>query len=467
MSKDLRNALIIIAVGLVIWFIPVPAGLKPQAWHLFAIFVATILGFILQPVPLGAVALISITITPLLGVLKPAEVLSGFSASPIWLTVAAFLYAKGFIKTGFGRRIAYTLIGRIGDSTLKLGYCFSLTDLILAPATPSNTARVGGILYPIARSVSSAFESEPGPTSRRMGAFLMQSLYHGNAITSAMFMTAMTANPLIVSFAAKTANVTLTWGSWALAAVVPGVASLIIIPYFLYKFFPPEIKHTPMAKEIAKAELSKMGPMSNAEKVVAGVFIGALLLWATGQYTGIDALVVALLGVCVMIVSKVIDWKDVLDEKGAWDTLLWMGSIVALADYLLKTGFIPWFAKSVSAAMVGIDWVFTLLALVIIYMYSHYGFASLVAHVTAMYAAFVSVAIAAGAPPVLAVLSIGFTANLCMSLTHYAAGPAPILFGAGFMTQGTWWKLGFIISVINLLIWVGLGSFWWKILGLW
>jgi DASS family divalent anion:Na+ symporter len=467
MSKNLRNALISIGVGVAIWFSPMPDGLKPQAWHLFAIFVATILGFILQPLPLGAVALISITLTALFGVLKPAEVLSGFSSSPIWLTVSAFLYARGFIKTGFGRRIAFTIIRYIGDRTLKLGYCFTLTDLILAPVTPSNTARSGGIVFPIARSISTAFGSEPGASSRKIGSFLMLTAYQSNTITSAMFMTAMTANPLMVTFAAATAGVTLTWGSWALAALVPGVASLVIIPFFLYKFYPPEILKTPQAREFAGAELAKMGPMSYHEKIIAAIFVAALILWATGQYTKIDALVVALMGVCTMLITKVLDYKDLMDEKGAWDTLLWMGSIVSLADYLLKTGFIPWFAKLISASIHGVPWMVALLILVVIYMYSHYGFASLVAHVIAMYTAFLSVALAAGAPPALAVLSLAFTANLCMSLTHYAAGPAPIFFGAGYVGQTTWWKFGFIISVINLVIWLGLGSMWWKVLGLW
>jgi divalent anion:Na+ symporter, DASS family len=262
MSKNLRNALIAIGAGAAIWFCPMPDGLKPQAWQLFAIFVATILGFILQPLPLGAVALVSITLTALFGVLKPAEVLSGFSSSPIWLTVSAFLYARGFIKTGFGRRIAFTIIRYIGDRTLKLGYCFTLTDLILAPVTPSNTARSGGIVFPIARSISTAFGSEPGASSRKIGSFLMLTAYQSNAITSAMFMTAMTANPLMVTFAAATAGVTLTWGSWALAAVVPGLASLVIIPFFLYKVYPPEILKTPQAREFASEELAKMGPMS-------------------------------------------------------------------------------------------------------------------------------------------------------------------------------------------------------------
>jgi divalent anion:Na+ symporter, DASS family len=467
MNEKIMKGLGILVVGAAIWFIPVPIGLKPEAWKLFAIFVATILGFILQPLPIGSIAFISITFSALAGVLKPAEALSGFGNSTIWLIVSAFLFAKGFIKTGLGRRIAYMLIKKMGDSTLKLGYTIVLSDLIISPATPSNAARAGGIMFPIVRSLASAFESEPGPSARRVGSFLMQVGYQGNAITSAMFMTAMAGNPLIALLAAKALNINITWGQWALAASVPGVLSLLIIPYFLYKVYPPELKETPEAKVFATKELETMGAMSIGEKIVAGIFVGALVLWSTSQYTKLDATVVAMLAVSVMMVTQVLEWKDVLEEKGAWDTLIWMGALVGLADYLSKLGFIPWFSKVIGASIVGIPWLPAFMALLVIYMYAHYGFASLTAHITAMYSAFVTVAVAAGAPVYLAALALAFMSNLCMSLTHYAAAPAPIYFGAGYVSQGTWWKLGFWVSVINMIIWVGLGSLWWKVLDLW
>ncbi|HWR38986.1 MAG TPA: anion permease [Patescibacteria group bacterium] len=457
----------VIAALVTLWFVPIPDGLKPEAWRLLAIFVATILGFILQPLPIGSVAFISVTFAALSGVLKPAEALSGFSNSTIWLIVSAFLFAKGFIKTGLGKRIAYVLIRFMGDSTLKLGYTIAISDLIISPATPSNTARAGGILFPIVKSLSSAFQSEPGASSRRMGSYLMQTAYQSNTITSAMFMTAMAGNPLIALLAAKTLNIQISWGLWALAASVPGILSLIVVPWFLYIFYPPEVTRTPEAKVLASRELEAMGSMSGGEKVVAAVFVGALILWSTSQYTKLDATVVALLAVSVMMISKVLEWKDVLDEKGAWDTLIWMGALIGLADYLGKLGFIPWFAKAVSLSIAGVPWMQAFLVLLVVYMYAHYGFASLVAHITALYAAFASVAVAAGAPAYLVALALAFMSNLCMSLTHYAAGPAPIYFGAGYVDQGTWWKLGFIVSIINMVIWVGIGGFWWKILGLW
>lgn len=465
--NNMVRSLVVLVIGAAIWFTPVPAGLKPEAWKLMAIFVSTILGFILQPLPIGSLAFISVTFTALSGVLKPAEALSGFSNGTIWLIVSAFLFAKGFIKTGLGRRIAYVLIRALGDSTLKLGYTIVLSDLIISPATPSNTARAGGILFPIVKSLSTAFGSEPGSTARRVGAYLMQTAYQGNTITSAMFMTAMAGNPLIASLAANTLKINISWGLWATAALVPGLLSIIVVPYLLYKFYPPEVKKTPEAKALAAKELELMGAMSRGEKIVAAVFVGALVLWSTSQYTKLDATVVAMLAVTVMMITKVLEWKDVLTETGAWDTLIWMGALIGLADYLSKLGFIPWFAKLVSASMVGVPWMQAFVILLVIYMYAHYGFASLVAHITAMYAAFAAVAVAAGAPAFLLALALAYMSNLCMSLTHYAAGPAPIYFGAGYVDQGTWWKIGFLVSVVNMIIWVGIGSFWWKLLGLW
>ena len=467
MNQDLRNALITVAIGVILWFLPAPAGLKPQAWHLLAIFVATIIGFILQPLPIGAIAFIALSIAGLTKTLTPAEALNGFGQSIMWLIISAFLFALGFIKTGLGKRIAYRIMGAIGDSSLKLGYALALSDLAISPATPSNTARAGGIMYPIVRSLCSAFGSEPGDSSRKIGSYLIKTAFAGNTITSAMFLTSCAPNTLVTVLAMQTAKVEISWGTWALAAVLPGLISLAIVPYLLYKIYPPEIDKTPEAKEIARKELEKMGPMSRGEKIVSGVFVLALVLWATGSITKIDATIVAMLGVGIMLGGKAIDWKDVLSEKGAWDTLIWMGGLISLASALTKYGVIAWFAKLIAGSLVGISWTVALVILFLAYMYSHYAFASLSAHVTAMYAAFLAVAVGAGAPPFLAAMGLGVISALFGGLTHYATGPAPIYFGSGYIPQGTWWKLGFIISLVNLVVFIGFGSFWWKVVGLW
>ena len=463
----LTRGLCVLALGTAIWFFPVPAGLKPEAWHLFAIFVTTIAGFIAQPIPIGAVAFMAITFSMMTSTLKPGQALSGFSNSTIWLIVAAFLLAAGFIKTGLGRRIAYYFIHKFGDSTLKLGYVFAVCELIFGPATPSTTARAGGIIYPIVSSLANAYDSKPDSSPRRIGSYLYFTEYQLNCISSAMFLTGMTGNPIIADMAAKVLNVHISWGLWALAALVPGLLSMLVIPYFIYKIYPPEITHTPEAKELADNELKKMGPTSKAEKILSGIFIMALVLWSTSSYTKLDATAVALFAVSLMLCANIVNWDDVISNKGAWDTFFWMGTLMGLASALVSLGFIAWFSKSVSVHLAGVPTFQAFAMILVIYMYSHYGFASMVAHIVALYSALGSLAIASGVPPYLAALSLAYISSLCGSLTHYGGGPAPIYFAAGYVPQNTWWKMGFYLSLVNSVIWIGIGSFWWKILGLW
>jgi len=455
-----------ILLGLVIWLIPVPAGLTPQAWHLFALLAAIITGFVAAPLPIGAVAFIGLTLTALTQTLTVREALGGFGSDSIWLIAAAFFFSRGFIKTGLGKRIAYMILKAIGDSTLKVAYAFTLSGLVVAPATPSSKARAGGIIFPILRSVISVLGSEPGASSRRAGAFLIMSYYQVDGVLSALFMTAMTGNPLAAALASKM-GINISWGMWTLAALVPGVIGMIVVPYFVYRLYPPEMKRSPETKKLARDELAKMGPISLSEIILAGVFVLALALWCTGPLTKLNPTLVGLIAVCIMLLGKVIEWKDVLSETGAWDTVIWMGVLVGLAEQLSAKGFIPWFAKTVGASMAGMGWPVALGLLFVVYLYSQYGFASMTAHVAAMYAAFLAVAVGLGAPAYLSALLFAYAGCLCYSLTHYSAGPGPIFYGAGFVPLPTWWRIGFLTSLVHLVIWVGIGPFWWKLLGLW
>ncbi len=455
-----------ILVAVIIWFLPPPAGVAIKAWHLLAIFAATIVGLILQPLPMGAVVIIGTMATALTGTLTPAEALNGFSNTTVWLIFAAFLFARGFIKTGLGRRIAYWFIRAFGRRTLGLGYSLVLSDLVIAPATPSNTARAGGVLFPVVRGLTSTFNSEPGPTAGRIGRFLMLSTYQGDVITSGMFMTAMAANPLIVELTKKTTNIQLSWGGWALAALLPGLISLAVMPLVIYWLARPEIKETPEATAMAREQLAKMGSIRKDEWVVLGVFVLALALWGTATLTKLDATVVALLGVGIMLVTGVIGWDDVLGERSGWDALIWFGGLVGMATMIGRLGLIKWLSEITAGYVKGWAWLPALGVLLLVYFYSHYGFASLTAHVSAMFVPFLTVAIAAGAPPLLAALSLAFFSNLNACLTHYGTGPAPIYYGAGYADLKTWWGIGFVASLVNIVIWLGVGPFYWKMLGL-
>lgn len=459
--------MVTVLVGIVLWFIPEPEGVDPRAWHLLAIFVATIVGIITKPLPMGAVAVLGITVTALTGTLTIGQSLSGFGNSVIWLIVIAFFISRGFIKTGLGARIAYLFMAVVGKTSLGLAYSMVATDLVLAPAIPSNTARSGGILFPILKSIAQSYGSEPDDgTARKIGAFLIQTSFQGTVITSAMFLTAMAANPLAAQIA-RDLGVEISWGGWALAALVPGLVSLGVVPWILYKIYPPEIKETPAATQIARGELARMGKLKPSEWFMLGTFLLLLILWILGGELGLHSTTAAFVGLAALLVSGTLTWSDILQEKGAWNTLVWFSALVMMASYLNELGLIPWFGQTIGSAVEGVSWSVAFLILSLVYFYSHYFFASNTAHVSSMYGAFLAVAIAVGTPPMLAALVLGFFSNLFSSMTHYGTGPAPVLFGSGYVEMGMWWKLGALVSVVNIVIWLGVGGVWWKVLGVW
>lgn len=467
MNKKYIYLLVAFFSGALLWLLPPPVGVDLRAWHLFAIFVGTIIGIVLSPFPMGCMALIGLTFTLLTKTLTFAEAFSGFSNEIVWLIVFAYFISRGFIKTGIGARLSYYFMILFGRKTLGLGYGLALTDLILAPAIPSSTARSGGIILPIIKSLSNTFESRPHqPTARRVGAFLTTVSFQSACITSAMFLTSMAANPLIVEIAGNF-GITLTWGSWALAGLLPGLISLILVPFLIYRIFPPLIKETPNAGAFAKEELAKMGPIKQNEWIMFAVFVFLVALWIAGPLWDIKATVTALIGLVILLVANVLNWQDIRSEQDAWETLVWFAVLLMMATELNKLGLTQWFSTFATAHIQNLSWPAAFFFLAVIYFYTHYFFASNLAHVGAMYAAFLAAAISLGAPHGLAAYTLAFFSSLFGGLTQYSSGPAAVLFGAGYVSVGDWWRVGFIISLVNFFIWLIIGGLYWNFLGLW
>ena len=457
----------VIFIGTALWFVPIPSGVQPRAWHLLAVFIATMVGIILRPIPMGAVAFVAAAFAVISGTLTIAEATAGFGSTVVWLVVAAFFIATAFIKTGLGIRIAYHFMRVLGKRSLGLAYGLVATDLILAPAIPSNTARAGGVIYPILKSLCTSLGSDAAQgTERRIASFLTFTAYQGVVVTSTMFLTAMAANPLAAELAAQQ-GVEITWARWALAASVPGALSLLLVPLLIFRLYPPEITTTPEAPELARARLREMGAMTRDERILLTVFVLLLGLWIFGDVLGIHTTATAMAGVGAMLATGALRWDDILNERSAWDTLIWFAVLVMMATQLGELGLLDWFSDQVSGVLPGGHWIPAFLSLSLIYFYAHYFFASNTAHVSAMYAPFLVLALAVGTPPLLAALVLAFMSNLCASMTHYGTAPAPILFGSGNVPIGIWWKLGALISVVNITIWLGVGSLWWNLLGLW
>lgn len=477
--------LISIATIFLLWFVvPVPDGVSLNAWHLLALFVGTIVAIIGKAMPIGAIAILAITLVALTGVTNDnptaaiKDALSGFSNSLIWLIGIAIIISRGLVKTGLGNRIGYNFISLFGKKTIGIGYALALSELVIAPVTPSNTARGGGIIHPIMKSIATSFDSSPEEgTSRKIGHYLALVSYHINPITSAMFITATAPNPLIVKLIADAtgSSISITWGTWALAAFLPGMLCIALVPLIVYAIYPPEIKSTPDAKNYAKSKLAEMGAMSYGEKVMICVFALLLILWAgvpamlLGSAYAVNTTAVAFLGLSILLVTGVLSWEDVLKEKSAWDTVIWFSALVMMATFLNELGLVQWFSSVVenNIADLGFGWGTSVVILVAVYFYVHYFFASTTAHITAMFAAFYVAGLALGAPPLFLGLLLAGASSLMMSLTHYATGTSPIVFGSGYVSMEDWWIMGLIMSLVNLAVWGIVGGLWWKVLGYW
>lgn len=468
MHRSWVKWLIVVGCGLLIAVIPRPEGVTREAWTLLAIFVATVVGSIVQPMSGSAMVLLGVIATAVFGALKIERSLSGYADKYVWLVLAAFFISRAMIKTGLGHRIALVFIRLIGRKTLGLGYSLVFTDFILASFVPSTGARSGGIILPIARSVSETYDSRPDDgTAGKLGTFLMNMLYQCEVILCATFLTGQASNLMIRSFAKEHAQIDMNYSIWLISAIVPALVSLTVIPLMIYRFFPPEIKETPNAVGFARDELEKLGPLSRPEKILLAVFVAVVALWISAPWHGIDATVIALFGIAFLLITQVLEWSDVINETHAWEVFIWYGGLVMMATALGETNLTKLFAEGVAGMMTGWSWPLALIVLALVYFYAHYGFASITAHVTAMFIPFLAVTVAVGAPAGLTVLVLTYFANLSAGLTHYGTTPAPVYFGTGYVKQGQWWTIGLIASILNILIWSTVGLGWWKLLGWW
>ena len=478
------KALLPVIVAGVIALFPPPEGLPQHAWYFFAIFAGVIVGLMVEPLPGAAIGLIGVVLVTLLSpyvLFSPAELakegfkpanasltwaLSGFSNTVVWLIFAAFMFALGYEKSGLGKRIALLLVKGMGRRTLTLGYAVAIADLLLAPFTPSNTARSGGTIYPVIRNLPALYDSKPNdPSARRIGGYLMWTAIATTTITSSMFVTGMAPNLLATEMAGKIAGVSISWADWFIAFAPVGIVLLLLLPLAVYFIYPPEVKAGEEVPKWAAGELNKLGGLTMREIQLAVLVLLALTLWIFGG-DFINATTVAMAVIVLMVLLKVVSWDDILSNKQAWNTLVWFATLVALAGGLSRVGFVKWFADTVGGQMAGFSPTVAMLLLLAVFYFTHYLFASITAHVTAMLP--VMLAVGMGVPgmdmrvfALLLVLSLGIMGIL----TPYATGPSPVYYGSGYIPAKDYWRLGLIFGVLFLVALVVIGIPWMAMIG--
>ena len=477
--KSSWRAIAPVAVAVILALLPAPEGLAQHAWFYFAIFAGVVAGLMLEPVPgsvVGLIGLVVITVLHPFVLYGPTDLarpgfnpadgalafaLSGFSNATVWLIFAAFMFALGYDKSGLGKRIALTLVKAMGRNTLTLGYAIVAAEVLLAPVTPSNTARSGGTIYPIIRNIPSLYDSNPDdPSARLIGSYIMWVAVASVAVTSSMFLTSFAPNPLSVEFVRQTTNIEITWLDWFTAFAPVGIPLLLAVPLLAYWLYPPGIKRSEKVAEWAASELSLMGRMNTREITVATLVSIALFFWIFGGRS-VNATTVSLVVVVMMLLTKVFTWEDVLKYPAAWNTLTWLATLVALADGLNRVGFVSWFAESVAGQLGGVPAIAAMIILIAVFFFSHYMFASATAHATAMLPVMLAVGATIPEMPMRSyALLLCLTLGLMGVISPYGTAPNLIYCGSGYLPARDFWRLGAIFGLIFFAVFLAVGVPW-------
>ncbi len=458
-----RRALIaqaaMLCLGVALWFSPFPEGLTAQAWRLFAIFATAIVSVVVGAFPILTSSVLAVAAAVLTGTVPPAEAYAGFGNPTILLIVVAFLVARAVVKCGLGQRLGYHAITLFGRSTLGLSYSIFVVDALIAPAFPSNTAR-SGVLYPLAFSVAEAAGAKPGDPSRaRLGRFLMFSGIASLMLSSALWLTAMAANPMGAEMA-KVHGVDIGFGSWLIASSVPTLAAMVLLPLLLYKVTGPEVRATPEAPAEARRALAALGPLTSDQKIVAGTFVGMVLLWGLAGTFGIETTAVAFLGLGVLLACGALTLDDIAKEGDVLATFIWFAALFTLSDQLNKLGFMAFLGERLAFRMGGMTPLVAGIALVVCYTALHYLFVSQTAHMLALFGVFLGVGVRLGVPAAPLAYHLLFATNYFSAITPQGSSANLLFAGSGYLSQGDLYKLGALSTGFCLLLYLVVGTPW-------
>jgi len=456
-TRLLRAAAVALAV--VLWLVPPPGGLAPAAWHLFALFAAAIASVVIGAFPILTASVLALAAAVLTGTVAPERAYAGFANGTILLIVVAFLVARAVVKCGLGERLGHLVVSVFGRSTLGLGYSVFVVDGVIAPAFPSNTAR-SGVLYPLVLSVAEAAGARPGVAGReRLGRFLMFCGMASLTVSSALWFTAMAANPLGAEIARRY-GVEIGFGSWLAASVVPTLVAMGLLPLLLYKVIGPEVKATPEAPRAARQALRALGPMRRDEKIVAATFVVMVALWASAATLGIDSTAIAFLGLAALLVTGALTLADIAKEGDVLATYLWFAILFTISGELNEMGFMGFLGQRLSMRLGGLPPAAAGITLVVAYVGLHYLFVSQTAHLLALFGVFLDVGVKLGVPAAPLAYQLLFATNYFSANTPQGSSANLLFAGSGYLTQSELYRLGALTTAFNLAVYLVVGTPW-------
>jgi len=447
------------ALALGIWFAPVPAGLTVEAWHLFAVFVSAIGAVLLGAYPLLTSTMLAVAAVVLTGTITPAKAFAGFANSSVLLVVVAFLVAQAVVKSGLGQRISLFMVSLFGRSSLGLAYSVVITDALIAPAFPSNTAR-GGVLYPIVLSVARGSGSNAeDPEGRRLGGYLMFCAMASLAVSSALWMTATSANPIGIQMAQEF-GLKIGFGQWLLVASVPALTAILLLPRVVARLYPPGVGETPDAPVAARKALAELGPLSRDERITAAAFALMVSGWIFADKLNLNVTAVAFGGLGLILMTNVLTLDDIAMQGDTLATFLWLAVLFALSAQLNELGFMGYAGQRLASQMGGMSWPVTYVTLILLYVAIHFMFVSQSSQVLALLGVFLTVGISGGVPVPLMAYALLFASSYFSVITPQGGSQNVIFVGSGYLTQRELYRLGLLTTLFFLAVFLVIGTAW-------
>jgi len=447
------------AIALGIWFAPAPGGLTAPAWHLFAVFVAAIASVLLGAFPLLTSTMLAVATVVLTGTLTPAKAFSGFANASVLLVVVAFLVAQAVVKSGLGQRISLFMVSHFGHSSLGLAYSIVLTDAVIAPGFPSNTARAG-VLYPVVLAVAQGAGSRPeDPQGRRLGAYLMFCAMASLAVSSALWMTATSANPIGVQVV-REFGLDIGFGKWLVVASVPALTAILLLPLVLARLFPPGVGATPEAPAAARKALAAMGPLSRDERITGVTFLVMVAGWVLADTLKLNVTSIAFAGLGVLLLANVLTLEDIGAQGDTLGTFLWLAVLFAMSGQLNELGFMGYLGQRLASNLGGLSWPVAYVTLVALYVAIHYMFVSQSAQVLALLGVFLDVGVRGGVPAPLMAFALLFASSYFSVITPQGGSQNVIFVGSNYLTQRELYRLGLVMTLFFLAVFMVVGTAW-------
>ncbi|MBR1944474.1 MAG: DASS family sodium-coupled anion symporter [Alphaproteobacteria bacterium] len=446
------SVIILIATVLCI-ILPNYTELSPEAVRMLVIFISTMVGIILEVCNPIVLLLLAVTFASLSHTINVQMGFSGFSNTVPWLLFVVLSLAKTISSSTLGLRLAYLFMKYFGGSVIGLSYSIILTEVLMGPLLPSNTARAASIGAPLVKSLSQYISCNIKNVSEKsIGAYLAFLYACSNAFISGMFLTAMLSNSLIVE-AAPQFGLTVTWTSWFKYLALPYVVVLLITPFILQLICNPNVKNLSELKSLAAKNYDELGEITNKEKLIIFTFIGMLLFWILSEFLNIPIMTTALIGLCIFIFTGILNIKDILSSYGTFSSVMLLGLIISLVNCLIDCKVIEWFSGIISNSVGDLNKNIAFIVLTSIYYFAQYFFTSESSKIMALFVPFLSAGMAVGIDARILAITLASFSSASDILGSYVCPSALTLYASGYLTLKQWMSYGIIIAFAFLTIW--------------